>query len=208
MELEVYNIKGEKTERTVTLNEEIFNVTPNDHALYLDAKQYMANQRQGTHSTLEKSTLSGSTRKIKRQKGTGTARAGSIKSPIFRGGARTFGPHPRDYYFKLNKKLKIIARKSALTYKAQENNIYVLEDFSFEAPKTKNVVEIISNFKMNGKKILFVVPEKSSNLVLSARNLPNTRVMLADSLNTYDILNANVLLFMEGAFDKVEQVLA
>jgi large subunit ribosomal protein L4 len=208
MELEVYNIKGEKTERTVTLNDEIFNVTPNDHALYLDAKQYMANQRQGTHSTLEKSMLSGSTRKIKRQKGTGTARAGSIKSPLFRGGARVFGPHPRDYYFKLNKKLKKVARKSALTYKAQENNIFVLEDFSFETPKTKNVVEIINIFKLNGKRVLFVVPEKKSNLILSARNLQDTKVMLADSLNTYDILNANVLFFMESAFDKVEQVLA
>lgn len=208
MELEVYNINGEKTERTVTLNEEIFNVTPNDHALYLDAKQYMANQRQGTHSTLEKSMLSGSTRKIKRQKGTGTARAGSIKSPLFRGGARTFGPQPRDYYFKLNKKLKKLARKSALTYKAQENNIFVIEDFSFEAPKTKSVVDIISSFKMNGKKVLFVVPESNPNLHLSSRNLPNTKVMLANSLNTYDILNANVLLFLESAFDKVEQVLA
>jgi len=208
MELEVYNIKGEKTDRTVTLNDEIFNVTPNDHALYLDAKQYMANQRQGTHSTLEKSTISGSTRKLKRQKGTGTARAGSIKSPLFRGGARVFGPHPRDYYFKLNKKLKIIARKSALSYKAKENNIVVIEDFSFEVPKTKNVVELIANFKMNGKKVLFVVPESNLNLHLSLRNLPNAKVVPADSLNTYDILNARVLFFMEGAFGKVEQILA
>lgn len=208
MELEVYNIKGEKTDRTVTLLDEIFNVTPNDHALYLDAKQYMANQRQGTHSTLEKSMLSGSTRKIKRQKGTGTARAGSIKSPVFRGGARVFGPHPRDYYFKLNKKLKKVARKSALSYKAQENNIVVIEDFSFENPKTKNVLELISNFKMNGKKVLFVVPDPNPNLYLSSRNLPNTKVVQADSLNTYDILNASNLFFFESSLGKIEQVLA
>jgi large subunit ribosomal protein L4 len=207
MELEVYTIKGEKTARTVTLNDEIFNVTPNDHALYLDAKQYMANQRQGTHSSLEKSTISGSTRKLKRQKGTGTARSGSIKSPLLRGGARVFGPHPRDYYFKLNKKLKKVARKSALTYKAQGNNIIVLEDFTFETPKTKNVIGLISALKLHGKKILFVVPESNPNLYLSARNLPNVNVMQADSLNTYDILNANNLFFLESALGKLEQVL-
>jgi len=208
MELEVYNIKGEKTARTVTLNDEIFNVTPNDHALYLDAKQYMANQRQGTHSSLEKSMISGSTRKLKRQKGTGTARSGSIKSPLFRGGARIFGPQPRDYFFKLNKKLKKVARKSALTYKAQGNNIVVIEDFTFETPKTKNVVELINNFKVGGKKVLFVVPETNTGLYLSSRNLPNAKVALADSLNTYDILNANSLFFLESSLSKIEQVLA
>jgi large subunit ribosomal protein L4 len=208
MELEVYNIKGEKTTRTVTLNDEIFAVTPNDHALYLDAKQYMANQRQGTHSSLEKSTISGSTRKLKKQKGTGTARAGSIKSPLLRGGARVFGPHPRDYFFKLNKKLKKIARKSALSYKAQSNNIFVVEDFTFETPKTKSVIEMINSFKMQDKKVLFVVPESNTGLYLSSRNLRNTKVVLADSLNTYDILNAHSMFFLEGALGKLEQVLA
>lgn len=208
MELEVYNIKGEKTTRTVTLNDEIFAVTPNDHALYLDAKQYMANQRQGTHSSLEKSTISGSTRKLKRQKGTGTARSGSIKSPLLRGGARVFGPHPRDYFFKLNKKLKKIARRSALSYKAQSNSIIIIEDFTFETPKTKNVVEMINSFKVQGKKVLFVVPESNSGLYLSSRNLPNTKVVLADSLNTYDILNANSMFFLESSLGKLEQVLA
>lgn len=208
MELEVYTLKGEKTDRKVTLNNEIFNVTPNDHALYLDAKQYMANQRQGTHSTLEKSTLSGSTRKIKRQKGTGTARAGSIKSPLFRGGARTFGPQPRDYFFKLNKKLKKLARKSALTYKAQGNNIIAIEDFSFDTPKTKSIVELVNAFKLNGKKILFVIPEPNQNLVLSSRNLQYAKVTLASSLNTYDILNAGALFFFESSFSKLEEILA
>lgn len=208
MELEVYNIKGEKTARTVTLNDEIFGVAPNDHAVYLDAKQYMANQRQGTHSTLEKSTISGSTRKLKRQKGTGTARAGSIKSPLFRGGARAFGPHPRDYYFKLNKKLKKIARKSALSYKAQANGIFVIEDFTLDTPKTKSVVEMINNFKIAGKKIIFVVPESNPGLQLSSRNLQNAKVVLADSLNTYDILNAHNLFFFESSLGKLEQVLA
>ncbi|MBE0661923.1 MAG: 50S ribosomal protein L4 [Bacteroidales bacterium] len=208
MELEVYNIKGEKTTRTVTLNDEIFAVTPNDHALYLDAKQYMANQRQGTHSSLEKSTISGSTRKLKRQKGTGTARAGSIKSPLLRGGARVFGPHPRDYFFKLNKKLKKIARKSALSYKAQSNSIVVVEDFTFETPKTKSVIEMINVFKVQGKKVLFVVPESNTGLFLSSRNIPNTKVVLADSLNTYDILNAHSMFFFESSLGKLEQVLA
>lgn len=208
MELEVYNLKGEKTTRTVTLNDEIFAVTPNDHALYLDAKQYMANQRQGTHSSLEKSTISGSTRKLKRQKGTGTARSGSFKSPLLRGGARVFGPHPRDYFFKLNKKLKKIARRSALSYKAQSNSIIVIEDFTFETPKTKNVVEMINSFKVQGKKVLFVVPESNSGLYLSSRNLPNTKVVLADSLNTYDILNAHSMFFLESSLGKLEQVLA
>lgn len=208
MELEVYTIKGEKTDRKVTLNDEIFNVTPNDHALYLDAKQYMANQRQGTHSTLEKSMLSGSTRKIKRQKGTGTARAGSIKSPLFRGGARAFGPQPRDYFFKLNKKLKKLARKSALTYKAQDNNIIAIEDFSFDAPKTKSIVELVNTFKLNGKKVLFVIPEPNPNLVLSSRNLQYAKVTLASSLNTYDILNAGALFFFESSFGKLEEILA
>lgn len=207
MELEVFNINGEKTNRTVTLNEEIFDVTPNDHAIYLDVKQHLANQRQGTHSSLEKSTVSGSTRKLKRQKGTGGARGGSIKNPLLRGGARIFGPQPRDYSFKLNKKLKKLARVSALSYKAKENNLVVIEDFSFDVPKTKNITELMNSFKMSGKKILFVVPASNPNLYLSSRNLQNTKVVLADSINTYDILNANSLFVFESSISKIESIL-
>lgn len=207
MELTVYNIKGEKTDRTVTLKDEIFAVTPNDHAIYLDTKQYLANQRQGTHDSLEKSTISGSTKKLKRQKGTGGARAGSQKSPLFRGGARVFGPHPRDYSFKLNKKLKKLARVSALSYKAQENNITVLEDFTLEAPKTKQFAEIISNLKLNGKKTLMVLPEVNQTLVLSSRNLPKAKVARARDLNTYEILHANNLLILESSISEIENVL-
>lgn len=208
MELEIYNRNGEKTGRTVTLNDDIFNVTPNDHALYLDAKQFLANQRQGTHSSLEKSVVSGSTRKLKRQKGTGTARSGSIKSPLFRGGARVFGPQPRDYSFKLNKKLKRLARKSALTYKAQGNSIVVIEDFTFETPKTKNLLEMIGKFKELGRKILFVTPDSNQGLYLSARNIQEARVVIADNLNTYDILNAQSIVFFESSLGKLEQILA
>jgi large subunit ribosomal protein L4 len=207
MELTVYNIKGEKTVRTVTLKDEIFAVTPNDHAIYLDTKQYLANQRQGTHDSLEKSTISGSTKKLKRQKGTGGARAGSQKSPLFRGGARVFGPHPRDYSFKLNKKLKKLARVSALSYKAQENNIVVLEDFTFETPKTKQFAEIISNLKLEGRKTLMVLPEVNQTLVLSSRNLPKAKVTRARDLNTYEILRANNLLILESSINEIETVL-
>jgi large subunit ribosomal protein L4 len=206
MELTVYNIKGETTGRTVTLKDEIFAVTPNDHAIYLDSKQYLANQRQGTHDSLEKSTISGSTKKLKRQKGTGGARAGSQKSPLFRGGARVFGPHPRDYSFKLNKKLKKLARVSALSYKAQENNIVVLEDFTFETPKTRQFAEIISNLKLNGKKTLMVLPEVNQTLVLSSRNLSKAKVTRARDLNTYEILHANNLLILESSINEIETV--
>ena len=205
MELTVYNIKGEKTARTVTLNDEIFNVTPNDHAIYLDAKQYLANRRQGTHDSLEKSTISGSTKKLKKQKGTGGARAGSIKSPLFRGGARVFGPHPRDYSFKLNKKLKKLARISALAYKAQENNILVLEDFTFESPKTKQFAEVLAALKLVGTRTLMVFPETDTNIVLSARNLPKTRVTRVSDLNTYDILNARNLVILESSLGEIEK---
>jgi large subunit ribosomal protein L4 len=207
MELTVYNIKGEKTARTVTLNDEIFSVTPNDHAIYLDAKQYLANRRQGTHDSLEKSTISGSTKKLKKQKGTGGARAGSIKSPLFRGGARVFGPHPRDYSFKLNKKLKKLARVSALAYKAQENNIVVIEDFTFEAPKTKQFVQVLSALKLTGIKTLMVCPETNTNVVLSARNLPKARVTRASDLNTYDILYAKNLVILESSLGEIEKSL-
>lgn len=205
MELIVYNIKGEQTGRTVTLNEEIFNITPNDHALYLDAKQYLANQRQGTHDSLEKSTLSGSTKKLKKQKGTGGARAGSIKSPLFRGGARVFGPHPRDYSFKLNKKLKRLARISALSYKAQEKSIVVLEDFNFETPKTKQFIEILSKLNLNGTRTLMVFPAVNQNVVLSSRNLQKSKVTRACDLNTYEILKAKNLIIVESSLAEIEK---
>jgi large subunit ribosomal protein L4 len=205
MELTVYNIKGEKTSRTVVLNDEIFSITPNDHAIYLDAKQYLANQRQGTHDSLEKSTISGSTKKLKKQKGTGGARAGSIKSPLFRGGARVFGPHPRDYSFKLNKKLKKLARMSALAYKALENSIIVVEDFTFEAPKTKQYAEVLTALKIAGTKTLMVFPDMNTNVVLSARNLPRTWVSRASDLNTYEILRAKNLVITESSLGEIEK---
>ena len=206
MELEVYNIQGSKTDRKVKLNDEIFGVTPNDHAIYLDVKQYMANKRQGTHSSKEKSMLSGSTRKLKKQKGTGGARAGSIKSPLLRGGARVFGPQPREYNFKLNKKLKKLARISALSYKAQDNNIIVLEDFTFDSPKTKNVIEILKNFQLTGEKTLFVMANTDQNVILSSRNLKKVKVLRASDLNTYEILEAKRLLITEGSVKDIEVI--
>lgn len=206
MELEVYNIKGEKTARTVNLSDSIYSIEPNDHAIYLDAKQYLANQRQGTHSSKEKSTISGSTRKLKKQKGTGGARAGSIKSPLLRGGARVFGPRPRDYSFKLNHKLKQLARISALSYKAKNNSIVVLEDLNIEKPKTKQFLEILENLKLNGKKILVVLSESNKAIYLSARNLKQARVLRASDLNTYEILRANNLIILEGSVAEIEKV--
>ena len=205
MELTVYNIKGEKTSRTVTLNDSVFGVEPNDHAIYLDTKQYLANQRQGTHSSLEKSTMSGSTRKIKKQKGTGSARAGSIKSPLFRGGARVFGPQPRDYSFKLNKKLKQLARLSALSYKARENNIMVLEDINFEEPKTRLFVDMLSKLQLSEKKTLMVLGESNNSLFLSSRNLKRAKVIRACDLNTYEILRANNLIILESSLAEIEK---
>lgn len=205
MELVVYNIKGEKTDKTVTLNESVFEVTPNDHAIYLDTKQYLANQRQGTHASLEKSMVSGSTKKIKKQKGTGTARAGSRKSPLFRGGARAFGPQPRDYSFKLNKKLKKLARLSALAYKVKENNIMVIEDFNFSSPKTSSYASVLSALKLDGRKTLMVLPENIQNIVLSSRNLKKAKVTRACDLNTYDILNAQNLIFLESSVSEIEK---
>ncbi len=206
MELAVVNIKGEDTGRKVTLAESIFGIEPNDHAIYLDVKQIMANRRQGTHDSRERSDVSGSTRKIKRQKGTGTARAGDIKNPIFRGGGRVFGPHPRDYYSKLNKKVKRLARKSALTYKAKDNEIVVVEDFKMEAPKTKEYLNILNNLKLNGQKSMLIVTEADENLYLSVRNLPNAKVMRASTLNTYDILNGGKLIFTESAVKATEEL--
>jgi len=205
MELIVYNIKGEKTDKTVTLNDDLFDVTPNDHAIYLDTKQYLANQRQGTHASLEKSMVGGSTKKLKKQKGTGGARAGSRKSPLFRGGARAFGPQPRDYSFKLNKKLKKLARISALAYKAKENNIVVIEDFTFEAPKTKQFLSLLTALKLEGRKTLMVLPENNQNIVLSSRNLNKAKVTRACDLNTYDILYANNLIILESSVNEIEK---
>ncbi|HOI88234.1 MAG TPA: 50S ribosomal protein L4 [Lentimicrobium sp.] len=205
MELTVYNIKGEKTTKTVTLNDSVFNIEPNDHAIYLDTKQYLANQRQGTHSSLEKSVVSGSTRKLKRQKGTGGARAGSIKSPLMRGGARVFGPQPRDYSFKLNKKLKQLARMSALSYKAKGNEIVVLEDFSFDKPKTKNFIEVLEKLQLSGKKTLMVLSESNKALYLSSRNLKQAKVVRACDLNTYEILRAHNLIILESSVAEIEK---
>jgi large subunit ribosomal protein L4 len=205
MELAVYNTKGEKTARTVTLSDSIYNIEPNDHAIYLDTKQYLANQRQGTHSSKEKSTISGSTRKLKKQKGTGGARAGSIKSPLLRGGARVFGPHPRDYSFKLNKKLKQLARLSALSYKAKTNNIVVLEDFTYDKPKTKNFIDMLESLKLPGRKTLFVLAESNQAVYLSSRNLKQARVIRAADLNTYEIIRANNLVILEGTIAEIEK---
>ena len=206
MEIAVLNISGKDTGKKVVLNDAVFGVEPNDHAIYLAVKQFMANHRQGTHSSKERSQLSGSTRKIKRQKGTGTARAGDIKSPIFRGGARAFGPHPRDYHFKLNKKLKKLARLSALAYKAKEDAIYVVEDFNFEAPKTKSMVDLLSNLKLDNDKTLLVLNDINKNVYLSTRNLTGIKVVSVLDLNTYDILDAKKMLIVEGSLNAFEQL--
>ena len=207
MELTVYKIDGSATAKTVTLNDKIFNVEPNDHAIWLDVKQYLANQRQGTHNTLERSTVSGSTRKLKRQKGTGGARAGSIKSPTIRGGATVFGPHPRDYGFKLNKKVKRLARFSAFTYKQQEGKITVVEDFTFNEPKTKEYKAMLKNLKLEGKKTLLLLPENNRNVYLSGRNLQRTNIMRAIEANTYHVLNANNLIICESSLKELDKML-
>lgn len=207
MEVSVLNIKGEDTGRKVLLNDAIFNIEPNDHVIYLDVKQYMANQRQGTAKSKERSEISGSTRKLGRQKGGGGARRGDINSPVLVGGGRVFGPQPRDYGFKLNKKVKVLARKSALSYKAQENAIVVVEDFTLEVPKTKQFVEIINNLKVDGKKALFVLPGADKNVYLSARNIERVNVMAASALNTYKVLNADVMVVTESSLKVVDQIL-
>ena len=207
MEVNVLNIKGEDTGRKVVLNDAIFGITPNDHAIYMAVKQYMANQRQGTHKSKERSEISGSTRKLGRQKGGGGARRGDINSPLLVGGARVFGPKPRDYSFKLNKKVKLLARKSALSYKAQANNIVVVEDFTFEASKTKDFVNVVNNLKVAGKKLLMVLPEANKNVYLSARNLERTNLAIASALNTYTVLNAETLVVTENALKAIEETL-
>jgi len=207
MELIILNNKGQKTDKKITLDESIFNVTPNDHAIYLDVKQYLAHQRQGTHKSKERAEIAFSTKKIKKQKGTGGARAGSKKSPLFRKGGRVFGPRPRDYGFKLNKKAKQVARKSALTYKAKESSIAVLNDFSLDSPKTKGYIDFLTNLAMLDKKTLFVISEANANFFLSSRNIPKAQVITADQLNTYDILNADQLLMTESSLQKVTNLL-
>ena len=206
MEIKVLNKEGKATAKKVSLIKEIFSIEPNDHAIYLDVKQYLANQRQGTHQSRERADIAGSTRKIKKQKGTGTARAGSIKNPLFRGGGRVFGPRPKSYSFKLNKKLKVLARKSALTYKAKEDSILVLDDLSFKTPKTKDFVSVLKNLKIDGDKSLFVTSEKDQNTFLSSRNVKNAKVITADKLNTYDILYSHKLIISENAFDQIEKL--
>ncbi|PDH49312.1 MAG: 50S ribosomal protein L4 [Bacteroidetes bacterium MED-G21] len=208
MKAAVLDIKGKDTGRKVSLNKAIYEIEPNDHAVYLDVKQYLANQRQGTHKSKERAEISGSTRKIKKQKGTGTARAGSIKSPVFRGGGRAFGPRPRNYSFKLNKKLKSLARKSAFTIKAKEKSIVVLEDFSFDAPKTSAYSDMMSNLGFDGKKTLLVLGDSNKNVYLSSRNLQHTNVVTASELSTYTILNSGVVLLTEGAVEKIENILS
>ncbi len=205
MEVSVLNIKGEDTGKKVVLNDEIFGIEPNDHVIYLAVNQYLAAQRQGTHKSKERSEITGSTRKLIRQKGGGGARRGDIKSPLLRGGGRVFGPRPRDYWFKLNKKVKALARKSALSYKAQQNAIIVVEDFDFEAPKTKQGVTLLNNLKVEGKKTLFVLPEVKKNVNLSVRNIQRVEVMTASALNTYKVMNANVLVMTEGAVKMVDE---
>ena len=207
MEINVLNINGQETGRKVTLNESVFGIEPNDHVLYLDVKQYLANQRQGTHKSKERSEVSGSTRKLGRQKGGGGARRGDMNSPVLVGGGRVFGPKPRDYRFKLNKKVKVLARKSALSYKAQENAIMVVEDFNMEAPKTKDFVNIAKNLKVEGKKALFVLSELNKNVYLSARNLQRTGVMVASQLNAYSVLNADVLVVTENSLKTIDGIL-
>lgn len=208
MEVSVLNIKGQDTGKKVTLNDSVFGVGPNDHAIYLDVKQYLAAQRQGTAKTKERSELSGSTRKLGRQKGGGGARRGDINSPLLVGGARVFGPKPRDYRFKLNKKVKQLARRSALSYKVQENALVVVEDFTFEAPKTKNFIALLNDLNLAGKKVLVVAAGSDKNLYLSARNLPKAKVAVASDINTYGVLDASVLVLTESAVAKVEEVLA
>ena len=208
MELVVFNTQGQETAKKVVLAESVFGMEPNNHAIYLDVKQYLANQRQGTHKAKQRNEVAGSTRKLKRQKGTGGARSGSIKSPLFPGGGRIFGPVPRDYSFKLNKKLKAVARRSALSMKAQAANIVVVEDFEMETPKTKSFVAMEQNLNLAGQKILLVVPEPNVNISLSVRNLQNVKVVPAANLCTYDVMNCSKVLFAESAVNIVNEMLA
>jgi large subunit ribosomal protein L4 len=207
MELSILKYSGENSGKKVSLSDSVFGIEPNDHAIYLDVKNYLANQRQGTHKSKQRNEISGSSKKLKKQKGTGGARAGNIKNPQFKGGGRVFGPQPRDYSFKLNKKVKDLARKSALTYKAKDNAIAVLEDFNFEAPKTKQYINMLSALSLADKKTLLVLPESTKNVVLAGRNLKNTKITTADQINTYDVMNAQNVIFVESSVSKVENLL-
>jgi large subunit ribosomal protein L4 len=207
MDIAVVKYSGESTGRKVNLETEVFGIEPNDHAIYLDVKSYLANQRQGTHKSKQRNEISGSSKKIKKQKGTGGARAGNIKNPQFKGGGRIFGPTPRDYSFKLNKKVKELARKSALTYKAKDNSIAILEDFNFEAPKTKQYLAMLKALSLGDKKTLFILPEVNKNVVLSSRNVRNTKVITAAQLNTYDVMNADNLVFAESSINSINSLL-
>ena len=208
MEVKVLNVSGKETGAKVQLPEAIFGIEPNDHAIYLDVKQFLANQRQGTHKSKQRNEIAGSTRKLYKQKGTGGARAGSVKSPLFNGGGRVFGPQPRDYSFKLNKKLKVLARKSALSYKAKDSNVIVLEDFSFDTVKTKNYIQLVADLKATDVKTLLVLGSANNNVYLSSRNLKKTKVITADQLNTYDVLNAGKLVLTTGAVKLLEEAFA
>ena len=208
MEVKVLDINGKETGRTVTLSDSVFAIEPNKHAVYLDVKQYLANQRQGTHKAKERAEVTGSTRKIKKQKGTGTARAGSVKNPLFKGGGTVFGPRPRSYSFKLNKNLKRLARKSALALKAQESNLIVVENFEFEAPSTKNFINVLKALGLENKKSLFVLGDTNKNVYLSSRNLRASNVVTASELNTYNVLHSNSLVLLEGALEGIEENLS
>jgi len=208
MEVNVLNVSGQQTGAKVQLPDSVFAIEPNDHAIYLDVKQFLANQRQGTHKSKQRNEIAGSTRKLHKQKGTGGARAGSIKSPLFNGGGRVFGPQPRDYSFKLNKKLKQLARKSALTYKAQDNSIVVLEDFTFDTIKTKNYIKLVEDLQIGNEKTLLVLPTANNNIYLSSRNLKKAKVITADQLSTYDVLNAGKLLLTAGSVKTLEEAFA
>jgi large subunit ribosomal protein L4 len=207
MEIKVYNKAGQETGRKVKLDDAVFGIVPNDHAIYLDVKQHLANSRQGTHKAKERNEITGSSRKLKRQKGTGSARAGSIKNPLFVGGGRIFGPRPRDYGYKLNHKVKQLARKSALTHKAKDKQILVVEDFVMEKPRTREYVEMITNLKVDGRKLLLVVNEPDKNMYLSSRNLPYSKVVASSELSTYDIMNSTSLVFMESSIKNIQKAL-
>ncbi len=205
MELTVLDIKGKETSKKVTLDDSIFGIDPSEHTVYLEVKQYLAAQRQGTHKSKERAEVAGSTRKIKRQKGTGTARAGSIKSPVFRGGGTIFGPRPRSYDFKLNKSQKRLAKKSVLSQKMKDNEIKIVEDFTFDAPKTKDFIEVLKGLGLENKKSLFVLGDKNDNVYLSSRNLKGTKVVLNSELNIFDLINANELIFLESSIENVQE---
>lgn len=207
MEIAVVKQSGENTGRKVSLTSEVFGIEPNDHAIWLDVKSFLANQRQGTHKSKQRNEISGSSKKLKKQKGTGGARAGNIKNPQFKGGGRIFGPTPRDYSFKLNKKVKDLARKSALTYKAKDNQIAIVEDFNFEAPKTKQYISLLKSLSVQDKKTLLVLPEVKKNVVLSGRNIQNSKIITADQINTYDVINAEQIILIESSLSKIDNLL-